>query len=338
MSDNILVIGPAWIGDMVMAQSLFKLLKDRRRHARIDVVAPAWTEPLLARMPEVHESLFLPARHGQLALGLRWQLGRRLRHRHYDQAIVLPDSLKSAFVPFIASAHRRTGFLGEYRWGLLNDIRHLDKKKLPRRVDRYVSLGLKPGEPTPTTIPDPRLTVSRARALAVLGRLGQEMPKSPVLGLCPGAEYGPTKRWPAVYFAEVANAKLAEGWRVWLFGSNKDAAITAEIQAMTDGRCVDLGGRTSLDECIDLMSLLTAVVTNDSGLMHVAAGLDRELVAIYGSTDPGYNPPLHPHAKILYLNLVCSPCYERECPLGHLRCLRDLKPERVLEHLDAQVS
>ncbi len=190
----------------------------------------------------------------------------------------------------------------------------------------------------PTSIPHPTLNASRSDAHAALTRLGQKVPAGPVLGMCPGAEYGPAKRWPASYFAEVANAQLARGWQVWLFGSGKDVPITEEIQGLTDGRCLNLGGRTSLDECIDLMSLLTTVVTNDSGLMHVAAGLDRDLVAIYGCTSPEHNPPLRSRATILYLGLDCSPCYQRECPLGHLNCLRQLRPTQVLESLDAQVS
>ncbi len=157
MAHNILVVAPAWIGDMVMAQSLFKLIRQRQPQAQIDVVAPAWTEPLLARMPEVHESLLLPVNHGQLGLRQRWRLGRLLHERRYHQAIVLPNSLKAAFVPFVAAVRRRTGFLGEFRWGLLNDIRTLDEKKLPRRVDRYVTLALEPGEPIPSAIPYPTL-------------------------------------------------------------------------------------------------------------------------------------------------------------------------------------
>ncbi|MCZ6731666.1 MAG: lipopolysaccharide heptosyltransferase II [Gammaproteobacteria bacterium] len=338
MSETILVIGPAWIGDMVMAQSLFKLIKQRRPQAQIEVVAPAWAESLLARMPEVAQAFSLPVGHGQLGLGSRWELGRQLRDRKYEQAIILPNSFKSALIPFVASVRRRTGFLGEYRWGLLNDVRRLDKKILPRRVDTYIALGLEKGEPMPTSIPHPTLNASRSDAHAALTRLGQKVPAGPVLGMCPGAEYGPAKRWPASYFAEVANAQLARGWQVWLFGSGKDVPITEEIQALTDDRCLNLGGRTSLDECIDLMSLLTTVVTNDSGLMHVAAGLGRDLVAIYGCTSPEHNPPLHSRATILYLGLDCSPCYQRECPLGHLNCLRQLQPTQVLESLDAQVS
>jgi len=338
MSETILVIGPAWIGDMVMAQSLFKLIKQRRPQAQIDVVAPAWAEPLLARMPEVAQAFSLPIGHGQLGLGSRWELGRRLRERGYEQAIILPNSFKSALIPFVASVRRRTGFLGEYRWGLLNDVRRLDKKILPRRVDTYIALGLEKGEPMPAVVPYPSLTVSPSDAKATLEKFSVEHPSGPVLGICPGAEYGPTKQWPASYYAEVANNKLKQDWQVWLFGSGKDVPITEEIQALTDGRCLNLGGRTSLDECIDLMSLLTTVVTNDSGLMHVAASLDRNLVAIYGCTSPEHNPPLHSRATILYLGLDCSPCYQRECPLGHLNCLRQLRPTQVLESLDAQVS
>ncbi len=338
MSETILVIGPAWIGDMVMAQSLFKLIKQRRPQAQIDVVAPAWAEPLLARMPEVAQAFSLPIGHGQLGLGSRWELGRRLRERGYEQAIILPNSFKSALIPFVASVRRRTGFLGEYRWGLLNDVRRLDKKILPRRVDTYIALGLEKGEPMPAVVPYPSLTVSPSDAKATLEKFSVEHPSGPVLGICPGAEYGPTKQWPASYYAEVANNKLKQDWQVWLFGSGKDVPITEEIQALTDGRCLNLGGRTSLDECIDLMSLLTTVVTNDSGLMHVAASLDRNLVAIYGCTSPEHNPPLHSRATVLYLGLDCSPCYQHECPLGHLNCLRQLRPTQVLESLDAQVS
>ncbi|MFQ5911990.1 MAG: lipopolysaccharide heptosyltransferase II [Nitrospinota bacterium] len=334
-AEKILIVGPAWIGDMVVAHSLVKLLKARRPEAVIGVLAPPWPEPLLARMSEVHEAIRMPLGHGQLALGLRWRLGRELRARHYEHAIILPNSFKSAFVPFAAGVRRRTGFLGELRWGLLNDIRALDEKALPRVVDRFNTLGLEPGEPLPSETPQPRLQVHPENAAAVLRRLNREAPKDPVLGLCPGAEYGPAKRWPVEYFAEVANAKLGEGWQVWLFGSEKDSSLTGAIQALTDGRCLDLGGRTRLAESIDLMGLTTTVVTNDSGLMSVAAALGKRVIAIYGSTDPGLYPPLSQKATSLRLDLECSPCAKRECPFGHYRCLRDLKPELVLDALEA---
>lgn len=329
LAARILVVGPSWVGDMVLAHSLFQVLRQRRPGAQIDVLAPAWTLPLLACMPEVHEGIALPFGHGQLKLRARWRLGRQLRARDYDQAIVLPNSFKSAIVPFAAHARQRTGFVGELRYGLLNDARPLDRQQLPRTVDRFVALGVDRDEPLPS-IPNPLLRADSRNARAALERLGHAPPTGTVLGLCPGAEYGPAKRWPSEYYAEVARAKLDQGWEVWLFGSDKDTPATQDIQARTGGRCLDLGGRTSLADAIDLMSLTQTVVTNDSGLMHMAAALGRQVIAIYGSSDPSHTPPMSERAAVLYLGLDCSPCFERECPLGHLNCLRELKPERVM--------
>ena len=319
---------------MVLAQSLFKLLKSRHPQSRIDVLAPAWTAPLLAHMPEVDEAIALPFKHGELMLGERVRIGRRLRARGYDHAIVLPRSLKAAVVPFFARVPRRTGFRGEWRYGWLNDVRRLDRARLPRTVDRFVALGLEPNDSLPANFPEPHLVVQPPDINAALARLGIAAPVRPILALCAGAEYGPAKRWPADYFADVARARLAQGWDVWLFGSDRDAPITQEIDRLTDRRCLDLAGRTTLGEAIDLLSLAAAVVSNDSGLMHIAAALGRPLVAVYGSSDPSYTPPLGTSAEIIYLGLSCSPCFERECPLGHLRCLYDIEPERALAALE----
>src|SRR5690606_25888437 len=184
------------------------------------------------------------------------------KQRGYSQAILLTNSLKSAILPFAARIPRRTGFLGEFRYGLLNDIRPLDEEILPRTVDRFVALGLPTGEGLPLSIPSPRLMADTENALQALQKLGHPAPQAPVLGLCPGAEYGPAKRWPAEYFAEVANQALQQGWEVWLFGSAKDVPVTTEINMLTGNKCLDLGGKTSLGEAIDLMSLTTAVVSN----------------------------------------------------------------------------
>lgn len=332
---RILLIGPAWVGDMVMAQSLCMALKARRPDCAIDVLAPAWTFPLLQRMPEVSEAIAMPLGHGQLGLRERRRLGHSLQGR-YGHAIVLPRSWKSALVPWFAEIPRRTGWLGELRFGLLNDARRLDRSALPRTVQRFVALGLERGEPLPPDCPAPRLVPDVANAAAARRRLGLEGDGRPVLALCPGAEYGPAKRWPPGHFATVARwwHESREGV-VWLFGSAKDGSAAAAIAAAAAGICVDLCGRTDLAEAVDLLAGASAVVSNDSGLMHVAAALDRPLVAVYGSSDPGFTPPLGERAQVLRLGLECSPCFQRECPLGHTRCLVDLGPERVIAALEA---
>ena len=334
---KILVIGPSWVGDMVLAQSLFKTLKSAQPDALIDVAAPPWTFPLLERMPEISTAIALPFKHGQLAFLERIRLGKSLRNKGYSQAILLTNSLKSAILPLIAGIPRRTGFLGELRYGLVNDIRPLNKKNLPRTVDRFVALGLSKNSTPPQDIQLPKLMAKPENGLQALERLGQSAPQVPVLGLCPGAEYGEAKRWPAEYFAEVANHALGQGWQVWLFGSDKDAEVTRHINQLCGNQCLDLGGKTKLGEAIDLMSLTTAVVSNDSGLMHVAAALGKKVVAIFGSSDPYHTPPMSVRATILYLGLECSPCFKRECPLGHLNCLRQIQPAQVKQALMAQV-
>ena len=330
---RILVIGPSWVGDMVLAQSLFQVIKQQQPDAIIDVAAPAWTIPLLDRMPEVSGKIALPFKHGRLDLRERIRLGKSLKNAAYDQAILLTNSFKSAILPFAANIPLRTGFRGEMRYGLLNDIRSLDKKALPRTVDRFVALGLKKDQPLPATIPNPRLIADASQAAEALDKLGKELPDVPVLGLCPGAEYGEAKRWPAEYYAEVARQALEKGWQVWLFGSEKDVPVTGSINQMTKNRCLDLGGRTRLGEAIDLMSLCQTVVSNDSGLMHVAAALGRKVIAVYGSSDPHHTPPMSPEAVVLWLGLDCSPCFKRICPLGHLNCLKQLAPDRVLQEI-----
>ena len=330
MTAAILVVGPAWVGDMVMAQSLFIELRRRHPAAAIDVLAPGWSLPLLARMPEVRRGIEMPLGHGQLGLGARWRLGRSLRGR-YGRAIVLPNSWKSALVPWAARIPRRTGWRGEMRYGLLNDLRRLDPKYLTMTVQRFVALAGEPGAPLPEIAP-PRLAIDPQAVDQALTELKLERPRR-LLALCPGAEYGPAKRWPAVHFAELARRYLAQGWTVWLFGSDKDRPVCDNVAALAPG-VVSLAGRTRLEQAVDLLSLADAVVSNDSGLMHVAAALDRPLVALYGSSDPGFTPPLGGRSRVLSLGLECSPCFERRCPKGHLRCLEEIPPGRVAEALE----
>ncbi len=326
-----LVVGPAWVGDMVMAQSLFKILRSQSPERAVDVLAPAWSMDLVGRMPEVRRAMALPLGHGEFGFFARRRLGRALRGSGYAQAIVLPNSWKSALTPFFADIPLRTGFRGEWRYGLLNDVRRLDKRRLPMTVQRFAALGLPADAPAPHC-PPPLLSVDTAGQQAAVAKFEID-PARPIVILCPGAEYGPAKRWPAAHFAEVARELSAQGRQVWLFGSAKDAAVAAEIVQLSGGVCRDFTGATTLAEAVDLMALAEAVVSNDSGLMHVAAALDKPLVALYGSSDPGFTPPLHAAAKILSLQLPCAPCFKRVCPLGHTHCLTQLPPQRVLAAL-----
>ena len=332
-ASRLLIIGPSWVGDMVMAQSLFKVLKRRRQETTIDVLAPDWSRPLLQRMPEVSEAISLPTVHGELGISKRYRLAATLRRRGYSEAITLPNSFKSALVPFWARVPRRVGWRGEMRYGLLNDLRVLDKQRFPRMVQRFVALGVANGQRLPTPVPGPELAVQAQQRRTALEKFALSLDR-PILALCPGAEFGPAKRWPAEHYGELARRKLADGWKVWIFGSDNDQGPAAQIQASTGSACTDLTGRTSLGEAIDLMSVVSTVVTNDSGLMHVAAALGRPLVALFGSSSDRFTPPMGSKVKTVSLGLACSPCFKRECPLVHLDCLNKLMPERVLAEMD----
>lgn len=331
-----LIVGPSWVGDMVMAQSLFIDIKQREPESVIDVLAPAWTSAIVDRMPEVSELVSANFSHGKLSLTERFRLGKRLRQNGYTDAILLPNSLKSALLPFIAKIAKRTGFIGEQRWGLVNDIRKLHKSSLPMTVQRFIALGLPKGaEPRSlTSIPAPKLLANQESAKAVMHELGLTLDKK-VLVLCPGAEFGASKQWPAKCYAEIANHYLAQGWQIWLMGSDKDQTVCAEIDGLTGSKCHVLAGKTLLPQAVDLISKASMVVSNDSGLMHIAAALQVPLVAVYGSTDPGHTPPLSDNHSIARLGLDCSPCFKRDCPLGHLDCLNNLLPNIVLEQIES---
>lgn len=331
---KILVVAPSWVGDAVMTQPLFRRLRERHPGALLDILAPAWTLPIFRRMPEVHHALPNPFGHGELGLAARFQLGRGLARDGYDQAVILPNSLKSALVPFFARIPIRTGYVGEMRWGLVNDVRPLDKNALPLMVERFAALADPKGVPLVRPVAGPRLKVDEERRQAALRGLGLTT-EPPVAAFCVGAEYGPAKQWPAEHFATLARLLQGRGHQVWLLGSAKDGEIGACIESLAPGACINLCGRTNLDQAVDLLASASLVVSNDSGLMHVAAALDKPMVALYGSSSPGFTPPLSTRAKVLSLQLPCSPCFERECPLGHFDCMTKLSPERVLAEAEA---
>ncbi|WP_035383456.1 lipopolysaccharide heptosyltransferase II [Ferriphaselus sp. R-1] len=334
---KILVIAPSWVGDCMLMQPMLRRLKQRHPQAQIDILAPPWTEKLLRLMPEVNEVIINPFPHGALQLAQRRALGKSLRAAHYDQAIVTPNSLKSALVPFFARIPLRTGFVGESRYFLLNDARKLDKTVLPFMVERFAYLAEARGEALQRPVPDPHLEVSAEQRQQVLAKLGLTQDQ-PIAIFCPGAEYGPAKRWPEAYYGELA-AKLAQrGYAVWLLGSGKDKPVGDEIVRLSGDTCRNLCGATDLSDAIALLACADLVVSNDSGLMHLAAALDRPMVAIFGSSSPQFTPPLSAAAQVVQLDLPCIPCFKRECPLGHFNCMKQLPPDRIFPLLPLRVD
>ncbi len=313
---RVLVVAPNWIGDALMAQPLLARLRDKEPELELDVLAPEWVAPVVRRMAQVHEVIATPFRHGKLQLGSRWQLGRRLKARGYRHAIVLPNTWKSALVPFFAGIGLRSGYVGEARYGLLNLLYREGDGSM---AEHYVRLADAPGFASREPLVTPQLAFDAAQVAATQAKFG-------IAGayavLCPGAEYGAAKRWP--HFAALAERLDLPAV---LLGSRNDAAAAAGVTGK------NLVGETTLDEAIDLIAGAARVVSNDSGLMHVAAALGRPQIAIFGSSSPERTPPQSAAARVLWLKLECSPCYERDCPLGHLRCLREITVEQVLAEM-----
>ena len=335
-----LVISPNWIGDAVMAQPLLRLLHDRYPERPIDVLAPAWVAPVWRAMREVDTVLEAPFRHGALQLRERREYAAMLRTRGYVDAYVLPNTLKFALIPWLAGIPKRVGYKGEMRYGLLNVIHH-DNRDTPRpMVSFYAALANPPARdvPPPVALPRPALFVSEERMAEVALHVGLSM-KHPLVLFAPGAEFGSAKRWPTTHFAELAKAMRSErnDVQIALLGSAKDKEVCDEIVAMAPG-VHNLAGVTKLDEAVALIASASAMVSNDSGLLHIASALNRPIVAIYGPTDPLHAPPFSDVAKSIFLGIECSPCRERECPLGHHRCMKDISAGMVWEPLRGMIK
>lgn len=330
-----LIVGPSWVGDMVMAQSLFITLKQLYPNCLIDVIAPAWSLPVLERMPQVNQGIALAIGHGQFSLLARIKKGLSLRSNNYTHAIVLPRSWKSALVPFFAGATVRTGFRGEMRYGLLNDIRPLDKAVLKQTVQRYVSHACQDKLNQTPEIPFPKLEVDTPNRDRVLNKLGLDLLR-PVVAMMPGAEYGPAKQWPKKNYRELATLLIENGYQIWVIGSGKEKVLGEFIADNLDQHAFNLCGCTELVDAIDLLSCAEQVVSNDSGLMHIAAAVGVKLNVIYGSSTPEYTPPLTDNAVIHYRKLDCSPCFKRVCPLGHTDCLTTISADDVYEQVQGR--
>jgi heptosyltransferase-2 len=330
LDERILIVAPSWVGDAILSEPLVALLREPYTESNVDVLAPPWCAPVYARMRGIRKVIENPFEHGRFDLPGRRRLAAELRAEQYSRAFVLPNSWKSALIPWLAHIPKRTGYVGESRYGLLTDARRLDRKAMPRLVERFAALAAFPGSmvpmsPQPVLIPDAANRSAAMRALHLSS-------KRPAVILCPGAEFGPSKRWPPTHFADLARRFLEQGSQVWLVGSPNDklacnAVISAAGESARDIR--DLAGRTDLGTAIDLLSAGALVVSNDSGLMHAAAAVGVPLVALFGSSSPVYTPPLSSTARVARIDIECSPCFKRECPLGHFRCMRELTPEQV---------
>ncbi len=337
---KILVIGPSWVGDMVMSQSLYKELKQLHPFATIDVLAPGWCGPLLERMPEVNRAIEMPIGHGAFNLKGRWRIGRSLKQEQYTHAYVLPNSAKSALIPLFAGIPSRIGWKGETRYGLLTDLRP-DKRIFQYYVERFVALAYPKQEMlervTLENCARPELSINSDIQQQTLVKFGLNQNRE-TYGMCPGAEFGPAKRWPDAHYAEVARHLISQGHQVWLFGSAKDKVVTESIRSALNkeqqAHCFNLAGDTSLPEAVDLLAACDTVFSNDSGLMHISAAVGCNVIAIYGSSSPEYTPPLSDNVAIVNTDIDCRPCFKRECPLGHLNCLNELLPSQVISALN----
>lgn len=340
---KILIIGPSWVGDMVMSQSLYTTLKQKYPEAQIDVMAPAWCRPILERMEEIHTAIDMPIGHGEFNLSMRRKLGVTLREERYDIAYVLPKSAKSALIPWFANIPQRVGWKGEMRFGFINDRRD-NMQSFEYMVERYVALAHPSSKMMGSsslgglnTLPRPKLQIDDKAQHAAFNKFNLNIADLAAVGLCPGAEFGPAKKWPEQHYAEVAEHLCKLGKQVWLFGSQKDVESCENIKNLVSKRFIDnvhvLAGKTSLIEAVDLLGACETVVSNDSGLMHVAAAVGCNVVAVYGSTSPKYTPPLAKNVEIVHTEIECRPCFKRECPLGHLKCLKELPANKVIKCL-----
>ena len=334
MSGRTLVISPNWIGDAVMAQPLLQLISKRHPERAIDVLAPPSVAPVWRAMIEVDTVLETPFRHGPLQLKERWKFGRLLATRGYTDAYVLPNTLKYALIPLFAGIERRVGYKGEMRHGLINVMHHDDTPPRPM-VPFYAALAEDPHAALRARVPKPSMRVEPEVVETCCVRHGID-PARPLVVFAPGAEFGAAKRWPARHFAALAREVLAlePGAQIALLGSPKDKEACDEIVAITGPAAMhNLAGVTKLDEAIALIARAAAVVANDSGLLHIASALNRPVIALYGPTDPDHAPPFSDLARSMSLRLQCSPCKQRECPLGHHDCMEKLEAGMVWQEL-----
>lgn len=361
-SKKILVVMPSWLGDAVMAQVLLKILKfnneQQKISVQIDVLAVAWVAKILARMPEISEIIENPFEHGNFKFFERKKFAKNIiKTKSYDEVYVLPNSWKSALIPYFAEIPKRFGFVGELRYGLLNFREKLNKKRFPLMIERFARLAFL--ENPENNFADltaffPKLTIDKNNTTKLLNLLGIKSQESEIIVFCPGAEYGKAKRWLPEHFAELSNLlsnyyyknNTPKVLKIVILGSNKDNTIGEKIVALANNaNLLNLCGKTDLTDVIDLLANAEIIISNDSGLMHVAAAVGVPQIAIYGSSSPNFTPPLSANnlAEIVTLKLPCSPCFQRNCPKNkhsseYLQCLKDITPQMIFEKILQKIT
>ncbi len=319
-----------------MSHSLIQVLKNKHPLAQIDALAPKNCIPVLKKMSEIREVMLFPLSHGEFSLKKYWQISRRLKNNKYDEVYILPNSFKSALTPFFARIKKRIGWLGECRYGLLSQTRKLNKKRYPLMVERYVALAFNDDNWDRSHYPKPKLIADKSEAKASIAQYKFDFDDSkPILALCPGAAFGEAKRWPINNFIALGKHYSRLGWNLMVIGGPDEKVFGAKVQKEVGGACLDLTGKLAIDKSIDVLSLASIVVTNDSGLMHIASALNVFQVAIFGSSSTKFTPPLSSNAVIAEVSLPCRPCFKRTCPLGHLDCLNKITPEQIINMIDA---
>jgi heptosyltransferase II len=322
----ILVVPYMWIGDFVRCHTVVRLLQERYPDRPVDMLATTLCAPLTDYMPGVRRAVVVDLPRKRLALRQHRMLAKRLRGENYGNALVMPKTWKSALAPFLAGIPQRTGLVGEVRLMLLNDIR-FGGGKLPRMVDECASLALPSGTKPPSEWPAPELKVPAAEIDAWLGRRALASHGRPAVALAPGA-VGPAKRWPAAAYRDLSRRLLADGLAVWVLGGAAEKTLAQEIVRGTEAR--DLTS-TDLREAILALAAASAAVSNDSGLLHVAAALGAPTVGIFGPTSPWHWAPLNPLAAAIQASseLPCRPCHKPVCRLGHHRCMSEIGSDEV---------
>ena len=335
---KILIIGPSWVGDSVMAQTLYKRLKDEEPSCTIDVFSPEWSLPLMQRMPEVSKVIASPYSHGDIHILSRYRFGKNLRKYNYDRAIILTNSLKSSLIPFFADIPIRTGWVGELRYILLNDIRHFKKESNSLMVEKFAALSIQKSNFSVENLTFPSLETNLKNQRENLEKLNINS-DLPCLGICPGAEFGPSKKWPAQYFSEVAKEYVSRGWNVICFGSKNDIETGRKLETFNglgdENKFYNLIGMTTLVDVVDLLAHCKRVVTNDSGLMHVAAAVQTPLVALYGPSSPEYTPPLIDNKKVIRKMDGYQKIRKGQNVDGYHHSLLSIKPAEVMRALEA---